>query len=377
MDRASHANAKHPAQSADELRQENHLLRSRLDSLLEQAHRNQSIMARHQSFDLQIIGAGNFNELITSIFSALANTSELDIVTLSLLDPRHDLQRMLNDLRIDLKEFPHLLFVQYERDLQAPILPVRKPVLGPYRAHQFGKIFLSCKQKPVSVAIIPLLRQGRLIGYLNLGSFQAERFLPSMATDFIERLGSIIAICLENVLNNERLIYIGLTDPLTNVSNRRYVEQRTLEEIARSRRQLYGIACMYLDIDFFKKINDEFGHQGGDDVLREVAKRIKAELRLSDTLGRFGGEEFVVLLVNANLQDALLVAERIRKSIASQPFVLSDARSCRATISIGLTTIAEKQNHGDENAVAREMVLRADRALYEAKRCGRNQVRCE
>lgn len=376
MDRAN-VNARRQAQSLEDLRVENHALRTQLDDILELAHRNQSILARHQSFELKIIGASHFKELISYIFSELANTSDLDIVTLALVDPRQDLQQMLNDLRIDLQEFPGLLFVRHEHELQTKALLSYKPLLGKYQGHLYGNLYRSCTKKPASVAVIPLVRQNRLIGYLNLGSFSAERFLTTMATDFIERLGSIIAICLENVLNNERLVYIGLTDPLTNVSNRRYVEQRTLEEIARARRQSYGIACMYLDIDFFKKINDQHGHQGGDDVLCEVAKRIKAELRLSDTLGRFGGEEFVVLLINANLQDAMLVAERIRRSIAGKPFTLSDKGHCSTTISIGLTTVSEKNNLGEATAVAREMISRADRALYDAKRSGRNQVRCE
>lgn len=376
MDRAN-VNARRQAQSLENLRVENHALRTQLDDILELAHRNQSILARHQSFELKIIGASHFKELISYIFSELANTSDLDIVTLALVDPRQDLQQMLNDLRIDLQEFPGLLFVRHEHELQTKALLSYKPLLGKYQGHLYGNLYRSCAKKPASVAVIPLVRQNRLIGYLSLGSFSAERFLTTMATDFIERLGSIIAICLENVLNNERLVYIGLTDPLTNVSNRRYVEQRTLEEIARARRQSYGIACMYLDIDFFKKINDQHGHQGGDDVLCEVAKRIKAELRLSDTLGRFGGEEFVVLLINANLQDAMLVAERIRRSIAGKPFTLSDKGHCSTTISIGLTTVSEKNNLGEATAVAREMISRADRALYDAKRSGRNQVRCE
>ena len=371
--------ASHPSHTSvqDELRMENRILRARLDDILEHAHRNQNIMERHQKFELQIIGASHFRELITSVFSSLATTSELDVVSLILIDPRQELQQMLHDLRINLREFPHMLFVRTERELQTPSISATKPVLGPYQRHLYEQFFRSYSKKPASVALIPLIRQGRLIGYLNLGSYAVERFLPTMATDFIQRLGSIIAICLENVINNERLTYIGLTDPLTNVSNRRYVEQRTLEEIARARRQGYGIACMYLDIDFFKKINDQYGHQGGDDVLCEVARRIKAELRLSDTLGRFGGEEFVVLLINANLQDAMLVAERIRRSIAEKAFQLSESGVCQCTISIGLTTVSEKINRGDETTVAKEMISRADRALYDAKRSGRNMVRCE
>jgi len=359
-----------------ELQSENQALRARLDSLLELAHRNQNIMARHQSFDLKIIGANSFRELITNIFSALAVTSELDVVSLVLFDKLGDLQQMLSDLKIDLQEFPHLIFLRHEVELSQPETALRKPQLGLYQSLAYSSYFSSFNKKPASIAIIPMRRQGRLIGCLNLGSFKADRFQPNMATDFIERLGSIIAICLENVINNERLTYIGLTDPLTNVSNRRYVEQRMLEEIARARRQRYSIACMYLDIDFFKQINDRYGHQGGDDVLKEVAKRIKDELRLSDTLGRFGGEEFVVVLVNTNLHDAIQVAERIRKSIAGSEFVLSESGTCQATISIGLTTIDENTNYDDASSIARDLVLRADRALYQAKNGGRNQVRC-
>ncbi|WP_423013703.1 DUF484 family protein [Undibacterium sp. Di27W] len=359
-----------------ELQSENQALRARLDSLLELAHRNQNIMARHQSFDLKIIGANSFRELITNIFSALAVTSELDVVSLVLFDKLGDLQQMLTDLKIDLQEFPHLIFLRHEVELSQPETALRKPQLGLYQSLAYASYFSSFNKKPASIAIIPMRRQGRLIGCLNLGSFKADRFQPNMATDFIERLGSIIAICLENVINNERLTYIGLTDPLTNVSNRRYVEQRMLEEIARARRQRYSIACMYLDIDFFKLINDRYGHQGGDDVLKEVAKRIKDELRLSDTLGRFGGEEFVVVLVNTNLHDAIQVAERIRKSIAGREFVLSESGTCQATISIGLTTIDENTNYDDASSIARDLVLRADRALYQAKNGGRNQVRC-
>jgi diguanylate cyclase (GGDEF)-like protein len=221
---------------------------------------------------------------------------------------------------------------------------------------------------------MPLLRQNILLGSLNLGSYQATRFTANMATDFIERLALIIAICLENVINRERLTYIGLTDALTNVSNRRFVEQRLIEEVGRARRQKYSIACLYLDIDFFKAINDKHGHQGGDDVLKEVASRIKSELRLSDTLGRFGGEEFVVLLVNANEQDALHVAERIRLSIASQPFSLTMADSCSTSISIGLATLNVNQHKENINVCVEELLWRADKALYEAKRSGRNRV---
>lgn len=360
---------------ADATHNEVHLVRAQLQDLLVEARHNQDILNRHQTLDLQLIGSHSFRELIQHIFVTLAELCELDQVTLSLVNSQHNLQDMLADLKIDSSEFPFLLFAQSETDLQVEGRPLKKPVLGNYDAGMHQSLFAPCFETPVCVAIIPLIRQSKLLGSLNLGSMDPERFSFDMGTDFVERLASIIAICLENVINSERLTQISLTDALTNVSNRRYVEQRMLEEIGRARRQHYGIACMYLDIDHFKNINDQHGHQGGDDVLREVAKRIKAELRLSDTIGRFGGEEFVVLLVNTSHTNALLVAERIRASIADKPFLLSLSGVCDVTISIGIATLSDDHNLGEIDSAAKALLLRADRALYQAKDQGRNCVR--
>jgi len=368
---------KSPAESLStesDLAIENIALHQRLNELLGQARHNQQIMARHQALELQLIGAPTFRELLKSIFTTLRKISELDAVTLCLLDNQNNLKQILSDLKIANSEFPFLFFVKSASELRLEGKDLTKPVLGEYTPAKHEKLFASCATKPNCIAVVPLLRQNILLGSLNLGSYQTTRFTANMATDFIERLASIIAICLENVINRERLTYIGLTDALTNVSNRRFVEQRLLEEVGRARRQKYSIACLYLDIDFFKAINDKHGHQGGDDVLKEVANRIKSELRLSDTLGRFGGEEFVVLLVNANEQDAQQVAERIRFSIANKPFSLTMADSCSTSISIGLATLNVNQHKDNINVCVEELLWRADKALYEAKRSGRNRV---
>jgi diguanylate cyclase (GGDEF)-like protein len=227
---------------------------------------------------------------------------------------------------------------------------------------------------PASVALLPLMRQRRMIGCLNLGSNEPGRFGAGMATDFIGHMASIVALCLENVISSERLKHIGLTDPLTGIHNRRYVERRLLEEIGRSRRHRLGLSCMYIDVDHFKQINDRVGHQSGDEVLRGVAERIKAELRLSDALGRFGGEEFVVLLGDADAADALNVAERIRQSIAEQPLPLNNGEALDVTVSVGIASLRPADHAETVEATARDFLTRADRALYRAKEGGRNRV---
>ena len=363
-----------------DLETENASLRARLGYLIEQAELNHSIMCRHQAFDLEIVGASTFPELIGTIFRSLPAISNLDIVTLSLVDKEADIHTVMDKLGVDFAAFPELIFVDSEHVLG--FVPTRhdatagapKPLLGPYVAGVHQALFAGAPAGLQSIALVPLLRNRRVIGSLNLGSVDPARFTPALGTDFIEHMASIIAICLENVISNEMLKYIGLTDSLTGVYNRRYIDRRLLEEIGRARRQAYRISCMYIDIDHFKLVNDSVGHQGGDEVLREVATRIKAELRISDALGRFGGEEFVVLLIDADLDSATMVAQRIRASIANIPFELSSGELLPVSVSIGVATLDDFERDHAIEGVAQQLVAHADSALYQAKETGRNRV---
>lgn len=361
---------------SQQLVRENRQLRDQLAQLLAQAQQNQQILQRHQVLDLQLIAADGFQALTDTLFRSFTTEAALDVVTLVLLDPDYDIRRILVDLDIHLSELPQLLFLQDESEFGELSNRLSTPLLGGYTEELYGAMFPEPVSPPASVAIVPLIRRDRLIGCLNLGSNNAERFATGMATDFLEHMASIVAICLENVINNERLKHIGLTDPLTGVNNRRYVERRLLEEIGRSQRQKNALSCMYIDIDHFKQINDRIGHQAGDEVLRGVAGRIKAELRLSDALGRFGGEEFVVLLVDAELVDARSVAERIRLSIAEQALTLSNGERLDVTVSIGVASLPRPEAGEPTEKTAQRFVARADQALYQAKTGGRNRVVC-
>jgi diguanylate cyclase (GGDEF)-like protein len=351
---------------------ENQQLREQLALLIAQARRNEDIMRRHQKFDLTFISASSFRELIESIFDALSTPSELNVVTLALLDSTYEIRRILEDLSIDLTEFPNLLFVQDAAQL-GTLDTLTKPELGPFDEKRNGHMFPSHVPTPGSVALVPLWRHYGLIGLLGLGSQDKTRFTLGMATDFLEHMASIVAICLENVINVERLKHLGLIDPLTGVNNRRYVELRLMEEVGRTRRRASALSCLYIDIDHFKQINDGYGHQCGDEVLREVAARVKAELRLSDTLGRFGGEEFVVLLPDTQLADACNVAERIRAGISDKPFFLTE-KPRQVSASIGVATLHIADPAQTAESAGSQLVARADQALYQAKENGRNRV---
>ncbi len=357
---------------------ENEALRGRISHVMKQAARNHEIMCRHQAFDLEIVGASNFAQLVGTIFRMLPVISDLDSVTLSLVDTDADIYTVMHKLGVDFETLPDLLFCEHAVELGFGAGDALRPRLGPFVRADHAAMFPHPPEGLQSVALVPLIRNKRLIGSLNLGSCDPQRFTASHGTDFIEHMASIIAICLENVISNEMLKYIGLTDSLTGVYNRRYIDRRLVEEIARARRQDYRISFMYIDVDHFKQVNDKVGHQAGDDVLREVAARIKMELRLSDALARFGGEEFVVLLIDADLQAAAVVAERIRAGVVNKPIDLAGGQCLDVSVSIGVATLdAVLPEHARDHAidgVAQQLVAAADVALYQAKEAGRNRV---
>jgi diguanylate cyclase (GGDEF)-like protein len=184
----------------------------------------------------------------------------------------------------------------------------------------------------------------------------------------------VISVCLENNLNFETIRRTSFIDALTGVNNRRFLEQRLGEELDRCRRNSDPISCLFLDIDFFKAVNDKQGHQGGDTVLCAVASAIKTQLRSNDVLARYGGEEFVILLSNINEVMALEIAERIRKTINALVIKL-DSCSISVTISIGSSTyLPDSDSSLINNDISSRLIKLADSALYKAKRNGRNRV---
>jgi two-component system, cell cycle response regulator len=169
--------------------------------------------------------------------------------------------------------------------------------------------------------------------------------------------------------NVQMSIEMAITDALTGLFNRRYMESHlsTLVEQAASRGK--PLTVMVIDIDYFKAINDSHGHDAGDDVLRDFALRIKRSIRGIDLACRYGGEEFVLVMPETDMAVAAMVAERLRRRIAAEPFAIQQgSRVVPVTISIGIAALRDK----DDSAAS--VLKRADQALYRAKRDGRNRV---
>ena len=164
----------------------------------------------------------------------------------------------------------------------------------------------------------------------------------------------------------EKLLLSSNIDPLTGLYNRRYMMDRISEEVNRYRRNKTPFCIMVADIDYFKEINDRFGHDCGDEVLQTISNLINAEIRNIDTLSRWGGEEFLILLPETQIYSARSVAERIRQSILKNVFAYENA-TFHLTMTFGLATYENDQT-------IKETIKKADNALYQGKLAGRNRI---
>jgi diguanylate cyclase (GGDEF)-like protein len=212
---------------------------------------------------------------------------------------------------------------------------------------------------------VPLLVHKKIIGLLAIDSSEVNDFTNedlNLAVEFADQ----VAIALDNALLFKETQNQAITDSLTGIYNRRGLFQVGEFEITRARRIGRPFSVLILDIDHFKRINDHYGHTVGDQALRILADLCRTGSRNVDLVGRYGGEEFVLLLTETPLDSAGMVAERLRQSIKDSLFQ-TDAGPLRITVSIGVAEAADAET-------LKELIQRADVALYEAKNNGRNCV---
>lgn len=341
--------------------------------LVAEAGKNESILRRAQERELTLLESASLEELFDNLVFGLARSFGLESVTVALCDPEHEVRHLLL-INNPTKPLPDgVLMCDSLNDVSSIYAKLQGPLLGNYLEERHANMF-ALSPPPRSVAILPMRRNGQIIGSINLGSRDPKRFTRYHATDFLGHLAVISAFCLENNINRSKLIWTGLTDVLTGWHNRRYVEARLPEEFALAARSEVPLSILLFDIDHFKRVNDEHGHDAGDKVLREVARRVQKQIRLSDVAARWGGEEFLIVLPRTSLSDALALAERIRIAVCDKPVRLCDEISLDMSISIGASCAQPSRQHDGYTNQVRSAIQGADRAMYDAKENGRNQV---
>jgi diguanylate cyclase (GGDEF)-like protein len=226
-----------------------------------------------------------------------------------------------------------------------------------------------------SILVMPIIFKEKVIGTLFLRTSRTQREFSENEIRLLKTISDVSANTLYNAFlfsqiedEKTRLEKLAITDYLTGIYNIRYFYHRIIEEFSRSERYALSISCLMLDIDFFKKINDSYGHKTGDAVLKEFAQLLRKHVRKSDVLARYGGEEFIVMLPQTPVDGAIAEAERIRNAIKFNKFK-SLKNQTGITVSIGISVFPNSKIKTHD-----ELISASDDALYEAKKSGRDRA---
>jgi len=348
-------------------------LQSQLDDMFDRVHTNSTTLQRFQIFEKDLFNLNSLVEMLDYVLNA-QEFFDLDYIGFCLIDAKGELKNILSTESFDLQAKPRVVILENDELIQTTFGRSLNPWLGNYKTAKCADFFCREKRKPASVAIIPLVRRGKCLGTLSMGSVDPLRFVDTMATDFIEHLASVIGTCLENHLIYEMMNSSSLIDTMTGVNNRYFLEQRLGEEISRTQRSIEPLSCFVLDIDWLKKVNDQYGQLAGDQVLIAVSVVIREQLRNNDILVRYTGEKFIAILANIDQIQASEIAERIRQSVQDLVISIDDA-SVSVTISIGCSTYKPQSGSQLKPAkVEANLIQKAEKALYKAKSEGKNRL---
>ena len=351
-------------------------LSATVNDLYQKAVQNEKIMRRYQQFELQLLSNSSLDDLLGLLLCNAVDYFQLDQVELWLYDPQNTLTVLLSEETLAIPSL-HL-----ERDANSiKNLYSKQPAVRLLATMEESGLPVFGGEALRSAALLPLVRHGVLVGSLHFGARGHQRFATDKSTDFIDHLASIVSLCLENAVNQERLHHLSMYDTLTQVKNRRAFHLALDKEISRASRSGDPLSLLFVDLDYFKKINDSYGHPAGDKVLKDVAQYVNDMLRKTDHVCRYGGEEFALLLPNCGQQRAMEIGERIRQQVSDLDIETpeSGGEGChhiRVTLSIGVCCWlpAADMAEGEEMRVATELVASSDRGVYQSKAAGRNCI---
>lgn len=352
-------------------------LSNTVNELFQKAVQNENILRRYQRFELALLDLQGLDDLLDTLLRNSLEYFQLDQVELWLYDPQGILAELLTEEYL-LQPGLRLL------SRPDPIIQLygKQPTVRLVSTSQGESLPVFTDKDLHSVALLPLIRQGVMVGSLHFGVRGYQRFTSDKSTDFISHLASIVSVCLENAVNQERLNRLSMYDMLTQVKNRRAFHLALDKEVSRGARSGDPLSLLFVDLDYFKQVNDNYGHPMGDKVLKSVALYINDMLRKTDHVCRYGGEEFALVLPNCSRQRAMAIGERIRQQIAALAIdcdpVAGQAgvSSINITLSMGVCCWEPQPDveQGHEAEIAKGLIACSDKGVYLSKAAGRNCI---
>jgi diguanylate cyclase (GGDEF)-like protein len=284
-------------------------------------------------------------------------------------------------------------FVQSVQTQQAHYLVLADQFLASIDAHDFTRALAIHDQKidplfdPMDLQVGTAANADHQLATENLAHLDAIQRLVIIFTVLVFVIGLFLLLLFWAVIRGyqrrlheatqaelQRMEHIALTDPLTGLPNHRTMMDQIAQELLRCQQAHESCSIMFVDLDHFKHINDTWGHRAGDAVLREVSHRLRENISRDDVVGRYGGEEFVLILTNANLHVARQTAERLRVILAEEPCLLEPEENVQSASAISITASIGLAVYGEHGTTREVLIEAADRAMYFAKHSGRNRV---
>ena len=341
-------------------------------ALLRNQVENQSRIANSLQYFLEQISLKNPAETYAAVLMNATKLLQAERASLLVYDVTTDELTLKAAIGIP-AEVEDVSSVRLGEGISGEALQARRPVMvADLEAVGLSPAPKDRKYKTKSFISYPITIGDRRIGVLNVADKSGGGVYSDVDLTLLDLVVPQVALALERAEWQEKATQfqlMSITDPLTGLPNRRYLEERLAEEVNRSKRYDQPLSFLMIDIDDFKHYNDLNGHQAGDLALQITAQQLKSTLRAADVASRYGGEEFSVLLPQTSLPEAGVIAERMRDRIERTHFPHAQSQPMGAvTISVGVSTFTSTVNS------AEKIIGVADRALYEAKREGKNKI---
>src|SRR5690606_25387915 len=330
--------------------------------LVERVRRNEEIARKLFDIEVQILNVTRLCAYFERLPQLVQDTFQVEHVWLTLTNALAN-QPIFDALALEADQDNRNLPVRISAlDYHSLTQSSREPILANERLSRYWPLVPPTVRRELgSLAILPLVREGKLLGSLNLGSVSPERYQPDKESFFLHQLAVKASLCLASVSAQEQVHFLATRDSLTLLRNRREMEETLVQELSRARRHQLPLSLVFLDCDDFKRVNDTYGHDCGDHYLRHVADRLSGLIRRSDTLFRFAGDEFVLLLPNQTRQGAEVFAARAREMLRDTPLVYQDV-PVPVRLSYGVAATDDLREW-----TLQEILRVADQRLYQMK----------
>jgi diguanylate cyclase (GGDEF)-like protein len=337
-----------------------HMTKDEWDAFIERLSENDRIAQEFFELQASVLSIHNFRDFFDRLLKGIEERFKVPYVWVSLITSGRA-TRLVKTFIASVDFLRHLNFIDREAFLEITT-GSHKPRLANQDLEIYKKLLPFGQEIPFkSFAMVPITFDGKPAGSLNFADTLSERYQPGIDTGFLEQLGMIVSICLSNVAAHEELSTLAFNDPLTGLLNRRAMENALKREFSRAKRYLIPMSLVFIDLDHFKKINDTYGHDYGDDLLRFVASSLTEMARESDIIARFAGDEFVLILPGTSDVEAGKFVKRIKGFFKVNSLNFKGTQIF-AHFTHGIASVGD-----DGVSDGASLIKKADEKLYEAK----------